>query len=234
MSDENKPINEVDVKSLKKRAIALVFLVFLILGLAFFLSAWTIQYWQGWAYLLTIAVPMSIFGAYILKHDPKFLERRLRTKEKRQTQKLIQTLGMVPFLLTFGLPGFDVRFGWSGVPVFAAITGLVLVLLGYLMVLYVFLTNSFASRVVDVEKGQKVITTGPYSLVRHPMYFGLIFFYGATPLALGSYWVLILAALIVPILVVRIRDEEKELAENLDGYREYMQKVKHRLIPGIW
>jgi len=234
MNEDMKQPEAIDIKSLKKRAISLVFLIYLILGLVFFLSAWTIKYWQGWAYILTIAIPMGIFGVYMFKHDPKLLERRLRTKEKRKEQRLIIKLGILPFLLTFVLPGFDVRFGWSAVPLFVAIIGLALVLLGYLMILYVFRTNSYASRVVDVEKEQKVITTGPYALVRHPMYFALIFFYGATPLALGSYWALILAFLIFPILVFRIKDEEKELLENLAGYREYTQKVKYRFIPGIW
>ncbi len=234
MNQEMKQPEAMDIQALKRKAIVRVTLVYLILGLAFFLSAWTIKYWQGWAYLLTIAVPMMIFGAYMFKHDPKLLERRLRTKEKRKEQQLIQTLGILPFLLTFVLPGFDVRFGWSKVPVFVSIIGLVLVLSGYLLTLYVFKINSFAARVVDVEKEQKVITTGPYALVRHPMYFALIFFYGASPLALGSYWALIFAFLIIPILIFRIKDEEKELLENLAGYREYTQKVKSRFIPGIW
>ena len=234
MNEDMKQPEAIDIKSLKKRAISLVFLIYLILGLVFFLSAWTIKYWQGWAYILTIAIPMVIFGVYMFKHDPKLLERRLRTKEKRKEQRLIIKLGILPFLLTFVLPGFDVRFGWSKVPVLTSILGLALVLFGYLLTLYVFKTNSFAARVVDVEKEQKVISTGPYARVRHPMYFALIFFYGATPLALGSYWALILAFLIFPILVFRIKDEEKELLENLAGYREYTQKVKYRFIPGVW
>jgi protein-S-isoprenylcysteine O-methyltransferase Ste14 len=234
MNQEMKQSEGIDIKSLKRKAIFLVSLIYLILGLAFFLSAWTIKYWQGWAYILTIAIPMSIFGVYMFKHDPKLLERRLRTKEKRKEQKLIQKLGLVPVLLTFVLPGFDVRFGWSKAPVLVSIIGLALVLFGYLLTLYVFKINSFAARVVDVEKEQKVITTGPYALVRHPMYFALIFFYGASPLALGSYWALILALFIFPILIFRIKDEEKELLENLGGYRDYTQKVRYRLIPGIW
>jgi protein-S-isoprenylcysteine O-methyltransferase Ste14 len=98
----------------------------------------------------------------------------------------------------------------------------------------VFLTNSYASRVVEVEKEQRVITTGSYALVRHPMYVGVIFFYGVTPIALGSYWAMIPSLLIIPILVFRIKDEEKELLENLAGYREYTQKVKYRLLPFVW
>lgn len=223
-----------DIKALKIQAIIRVSAMIFILGLAFFLSAWTFDYWQAWVYIIGLLIPMMIFGAHMLKHNPKFLERRMRMKEKRKEQRLILRLGLLPFLASFILPGFDVRFGWSRVPPSLAVTGLALVLAGYLMVLYVFKTNSFASRVVEVEKEQRVITTGPYALVRHPMYTALILFYGATPLALGSYWALFLSVLIIPILVFRIKDEEKELSANLDGYRDYARKVKYRLIPGLW
>lgn len=234
MTQETKNPESVDLKALKKRAAVFASTVYLFLGLVFFLSAWTFRYWQAWAYLLTIAVPMSVFGMYAFKHDPKLLERRLKTKEKREKQKLVQKFAVVPLLMTFVLPGFDVRYGWSQVPVFLCLIGLALVLFGYVFTLYVFKVNSFAARIVDVEKGQKVITTGPYALVRHPMYFAMVFFYGATPLALGSYWALILAAFVFPVFIIRIKDEEKELIENLEGYREYTQKVKFRFIPGIW
>lgn len=121
--------------------------------------------------MAVITVPMIFFGVYMFKHNPKFLERRMRVKEKREKQKRIQKLGIVPFLFVFLLPGFDKRLGWSNVSIPVTIAGLALVLLGYLLILYVFRTNAFASRVVKVENEQKVITTGPYALVRHPMYF---------------------------------------------------------------
>jgi protein-S-isoprenylcysteine O-methyltransferase Ste14 len=225
---------EIDIKSLKKTVFIRFSLVFLIMGLVFFLSSGTIRYWEAWAYLITLAVPMVIFGIYMFKHNPKFLERRMKIKEKRKKQHLIQMIGMLPFLLVYILPGFDRRFGWSDVPFPVALIGLALVLIGYLMILYVFITNSYASRVVEVEKEQRVITTGPYALVRHPMYVGVVFFYGITPIALGSYWAMIPSLLIIPILVFRIIDEEKELLENLAGYREYTQKVGYRLVPGLW
>lgn len=226
--------DEIDIKSLKKTVFTRFSFVFLIMGLVFFLSSGTIRYWEAWAYLITIAVPMVIFGTYMFKHNPKFLERRMKIKEKRKKQHLIQTIGMLPFLLVYILPGFDKRFGWSFVPIPIALTGLALVLLGYLMILYVFITNIYASRVVEVEEEQRVITAGPYALVRHPMYVGVIFFYSITPIALGSYWAMIPSLLIIPILVFRIIDEEKELLENLAGYREYMKKVKYRLVPWLW
>jgi protein-S-isoprenylcysteine O-methyltransferase Ste14 len=224
----------VEIKSVKRLALIRVSVVFIIIGLMFFLPAGTLKYWQGWVYMIVIAIPMIFFGVYMFKHDPKLLERRMRIKEKREKQKLIVKLGVLPFLLAFIVPGFDRRFGWSEVSLPVTILGLALVLLGYLMTLYVFKTNSFASRVVEVEKEQKVITTGPYALVRHPMYFSMIIFYLFTPLALGSYWAVVPALSIIPVLVARIGDEEKELLDNLEGYREYSQKVKHRLIPGVW
>jgi protein-S-isoprenylcysteine O-methyltransferase Ste14 len=231
---EKPVISGVEIKSVKRLALIRVSVVFIIIGLMFFLPAGTLKYWQGWVYMIVIAIPMIFFGVYMFKYDPKLLERRMRIKEKREKQKLIVKLGVLPFLLAFIVPGFDRRFGWSEVSLPVTILGLALVLLGYLMTLYVFKTNSFASRVVEVEKEQKVITTGPYELVRHPMYFSMIIFYLFTPLALGSYWAVVPALSIIPVLVARIGDEEKELLDNLEGYREYSQKVKHRLIPGVW
>ena len=222
------------IKSVKRLALIRVSVLFITIGVMFFLPAGTVKYWQGWVYMIVIAIPMIFFGVYMFKHDPKLLERRMRIKEKREKQKLIVKLGVLPFLLAFIVPGFDRRFGWSEVSLPVTILGLALVLLGYLMTLYVFKTNSFASRVVEVEQEQKVITTGPYALVRHPMYFSVIIFYLFTPLALGSYWAVVPALSIIPVLVARIEDEEKELLDNLEGYREYAQKVKHRLIPGVW
>ena len=227
-------MQEVDLKALKRTVIVRFFLIMLILGFVFFLSAGTMKYSEAWAYLFTISMPMLIFGIYMFRHNPKFLERRMKTEEKRKEQKLIQKVAVLPFLLVYLLPGLDKRFGWSDLPFSITLLGLALVLLGYLMILYVFITNSYASRVVEVEKGQRVITTGPYALVRHPMYVGVIFFYGATPIALGSYGALVPSLLIIPILVFRIKDEEKELLENLAGYREYAQKVKYRLVPYVW
>ena len=227
-------MQEVDLKALKRTVFVRFSLILLILGLVFFFSAGTIKYREAWAYIITISIPMIIFGIYMFRHNPKFLERRMKTEEKRKEQKLIQKVGALPFLLVYLLPGLDKRFGWSDLPYSIALIGLAPVLLGYLMILYVFLTNSYASRVVEVEKGQRVITTGPYALVRHPMYVGVILFYSVTPIALGSYWAMIPSLLIIPILVFRIKDEEKELLENLTGYREYAQKVKYRLLPFVW
>jgi protein-S-isoprenylcysteine O-methyltransferase Ste14 len=209
-------------------------MLFPVLGLMFFLPAWSLKYWEGWVYIFIIAIPVLIFGIYLFKNDPKLLERRMRTKETRKEQKLIIKLSYLAFPLVFALPGFDKRLDWSQVPVYVELAAFLLVLAGYLMVICVFKANSYASRIIEVEEEQKVISTGPYAVVRHPMYFSQILFYLFTPLALGSYWAMIPAALFLLVFIPRILGEEQELLQNLKGYREYTEKVKYRLIPGIW
>ena len=158
----------------------------------------------------------------------------MRSKERETEQRLIIGIMTVCFLFTFLLPGFDQRFGWSRVPVLLVIISDAIVLLGYGFVFLVLRENSYASRVIEVEKDQKVISSGPYAIVRHPMYLGVALMFLFTPLALGSYWALFPAVLMIFVLVPRIFNEEKVLERDLDGYREYMQKVGYRLIPGIW
>jgi protein-S-isoprenylcysteine O-methyltransferase Ste14 len=206
----------------------------IVIMLFFFLPAGTWNYWQGWVYIGILIVPMFFVLVYLLRNDPELLERRMRTREKRNEQKLILKISLIFFLLAYILPGFDIRFGWSNVPVWACIAADVLVLLGYWVVFRVFQVNSYASRVVEINSGQKVIDTDIYAIVRHPMYFGAILMYTVSPLALGSYWAMIPGAMIVPVLVARILDEETALEKDLPGYVEYKQKTKYRLIPFIW
>jgi protein-S-isoprenylcysteine O-methyltransferase Ste14 len=224
----------VDLGALKKKLLVRYFLAFIAIGLILCLSAWTLEYWEAWAFIIVLAVPMGIFGVYMFKHDPKFLERRMRTRETRKKQKLILKLSILPYLIVFILPGFDKRLGWSNVALVVEIIGIAGVFLSYLLILYVFITNSFAGRVIEVEEGQKVITTGPYKLVRHPMYLATVLLYMFAPLALGSYWAMIPTVLFLFVFVPRIKDEEKVLAQNLEGYKEYTLKTRYRLIPGLW
>jgi protein-S-isoprenylcysteine O-methyltransferase Ste14 len=207
---------------------------FLFLGALFFIPAWTFNYWQAWVYLLTLFVPMMFILRYLYKHDPELLKRRMRTGEKQKTQKLIIATNWLVFLLAYALPGFDHRFQWSNVPAFVTIISFLLVLTGYLFIGLVFKTNSYASRIIEIAQDQKVITTGPYAIVRHPMYLGVLVFYAFSPMALGSYWAVIPALLIIFTLVWLITGEEKELVKNLKGYKEYTFKTKYRLVPGIW
>ena len=235
MSEQTKGISsELNQKSFRIMVITRFAGFIIVLGFMFFLPAWTFNYWQAWVYMLILSVPMIFIVRYLYKHDPELLERRMRMREKQKTQKLIQLLLWPIFLLAYIIPGFDYRLHSSNVPLIIVIISEVLVLLSYLFIGQVFKTNSYASRIVEVEKGQKVITTGPYAIVRHPMYLGVFVMYIFSPLALGSYWALIPALLIVPILFIRIRDEERELLDNLEGYKEYVMKTKYRLIPGIW
>jgi len=209
-------------------------LAFFVLSMMFFLPAGTWAYWEAWMYLSLLFIPMVFVIAYLLKKDPELLARRMRTREKEGAQKLIVKLSYIPFLLAFLIPGFDKRFGWSNVAPGISIAAGICVLLGYGMVFLVFRENRYASRVIEVEQGQTVISSGPYAMVRHPMYLGALLMYILSPLALGSHWAMIPAVLFVPIIVARIRNEERVLVKNLKGYQGYMQETRYRLIPGLW
>ncbi len=227
-------LEDLKSKSLKKAVFLRFIAAFISLSLLFFLPAWTFNYWQAWVYMFVMLALVAIMVGYLYRHDPALLERRMRTQERQKSQKLISALFTLFFLPALIIPGLDVRYGWSQVPLIVIVMADIAVLLGYLAFALVLKTNSYASRVVDVEKGQKVITTGPYAVVRHPMYSSALIIFTFSPLALGSYWAMIPAAIMVLILMARISGEEKELRENLEGYREYMQKTKYRLVPGIW
>jgi len=231
---EEKSVAAADSGRMKRAiAIRFAFMPF-ILGAMFFWPAGTFRYWQAWIYMALLLIPMFGVLVYFLKKDPAVLERRLRTKEKESRQKIILILGWPSILGTFFLPGFDRRFGWSAMPPALVIAADVVVLAAYLFFILVLRENRFAGRTVEVEGGQRVITTGPYSVVRHPMYAVLMPLYMFTPLALGSYWGLIPALLMPVVFVARIFDEERVLSRELEGYKEYMGRVKYRLIPGIW
>lgn len=192
------------------------------------------DYWQGWMYMGTLILPLIFTLTYFFKHDPALLERRMRLREKESAQRKIIAVSYLYFLVAFILPGVDVRFGWSNVPPLVSISADVFVLTGYMIFVWVMTVNSFLSRTVQVDAGQTVVSTGPYAIVRHPMYFGVSLMYIASPLALGSYWALIPALVIVPLLAARILNEEEVLLRELAGYAAYRQKVKYRLLPGIW
>ncbi|MFN2119433.1 MAG: methyltransferase family protein [Anaerolineales bacterium] len=207
---------------------------FLVLCAMFFLPAGTLAYWEAWAWMGVLFVPMAGVLVYLVRKDPALLERRMRTREPEKEQSLLIKLSLLWFVLTFLLPGFDRRFGWSDVPFWVVIVADVLVLLSYCLFIVVVRENTYASRVVEVERGQEVISSGPYSIVRHPMYLGVLVMYVCTPLALGSSWALIPAVLIIPVIIARIRNEEKVLQRDLPGYSQYMQTTRFRVVPGVW
>ena len=199
-----------------------------------FIPAGTLAYWEGWLYLAVLLIPMFFVMAYMLKNSPDLLARRMKVRERETEQKGIVLLSTVLFLIAFMIPGLDFRFGWSDVPVPVILLADLCVLLAYGFVILVFRENHYAARVVEVEQGQKVIDTGPYALVRHPMYSGVLVMYIFSPLALGSYWGVLPMLVMIPILIARLRNEETVLLRDLPGYADYMERTKYRLVPGIW
>ncbi len=221
-------------RQLLKQVFSRVLLAVIVLGLLFFFPAGTFNYWQAWIYCGTLFIPMIIIMIYLLRNNPELLERRLKMKEKERPQKLIFKLGIVFLFLAFIIPGVDFRFKWSYVPIAVVIFTDVIFLVGYLLFFLVLKTNTFASRIIEVEKEQRVISTGLYAIIRHPMYLAVLLMYCSSPLALGSYWAM-LAIIPFPILIVfRIINEEKVLIKELPDYKEYLQKTKYRLIPFLW
>ena len=172
-----------------------------------------------------------------MKKDPKLLKRRVNGgpgAEKEKSQKIIQSLASIAFITMFVVSAIDHRFGWSRVPPYVVAVGDVLVALGLLIVFFVFKENTFTSAIIEVDAGQKVISTGPYKFVRHPMYTGGLVMLLGVPLALGSWWGLLTVIPIAIVIIQRLFDEEKFLAKNLPGYSGYQKKVRHRLLPFIW
>ncbi len=207
-----------------------------LIGLSLFISAGTMQYWQAWVYLGVGAVSSFALTLYIV-NDPILLENRSKAgpaAERRLTQKIIVSVTGLPGIATFVVPGFDHRFGWSSVPPCLSIAGNLLILLSMWMVYRVFKENSFGSATVEIGKDQKVISSGPYAIVRNPMYSSAAVYFIGMALALGSYWGLIPAILTILCLIWRLFDEEKFLTENLPGYIEYRAKVRWHLIPGVF
>jgi protein-S-isoprenylcysteine O-methyltransferase Ste14 len=225
--------------SLTQRAARDFAITFLFLSLLIFLSAGSLRYWQAWVYLGLIAGFWTIFLTNFLKHDPALLERRLQRRENEPEQRLFQRLFMLMIILAYILPGLDFRFGWSrtrlgGVPLALVVTGEVLVATGSVFIFWVMKTNTFAASTIQVETGQRVIDNGPYAAIRHPMYTGMLVWALGTPLALGSYVALPVFAMLIPGLAFRLVNEEHVLRRDLPGYIEYCQRVRFRLIPGVW
>jgi protein-S-isoprenylcysteine O-methyltransferase Ste14 len=209
----------------------------IMLGLTIFLPAWTLDYWQAWVLVAIFFACTLAVTLYLMKNDPKLLERRVKAgvgAEQERSQNIIQAVAALVFIAIFVVSALDHRFSWSTVPRYLIALGDALIVLGFYLVFLVFKENSFASGTIEVGAEQKVIATGPYALVRHPMYVGALVMLVGVPLALGSLWGLIAIVPMVVVLVARLLDEEKFLAKNLAGYSEYQGKVRHRLLPLIW
>ncbi len=207
-----------------------------LIGLALILAAGTLNYWQAWVFLGVGAVSSVLLTLSMIK-NPILLENRIKygpTAEKRTIQKIIVLCAGIPAIAAFIVPALDRRFGWSNVPFWLSIAGDILIIVSMWMVYRVFKENSFGSATVEVANDQKVISTGPFAIVRNPMYACAAVYFIGTSLALGSYWGLIASILTILGLVWRLFDEEKFLAQNLPGYTEYCAKVRWHLIPGIF
>ncbi len=206
----------------------------LFLGLLLFIPAGTLNYLNAWLFIALLFIPMFIVGVVLLFRSPELLEKRLKQKETEKQQKIVILLSLIMFVGGFVLCGFDYRFGWSKLPFLVSMVAAAVMFIGYIMYAEVLRENAYLSRTVEVSEDQKVIDTGLYGVVRHPMYFSTILLFVSMPLVLGSLYGFLLFLLYPFLLVGRIKNEEAVLKEGLPGYDEYMKKVKYRLIPFIW
>jgi len=223
--------------SLNAKAWLALAVLAVVMGLLLFVPAGTIHYWQAWVYL-SIFFGASVFTTiYLMRNDPALLQRRMSggpTAEKRAPQRVIMVFASVGFVALLVVSALDRRFGWSVVPLYVVIAGDLLVAVGFYFIFLVYRANTFSSATIQVAPNQTVISTGPYALVRHPMYASATLYVIGTPPALASYWGLLGAAAMLPFLIWRLVDEERLLARNLPGYTEYQKRVPHRVVPGIW
>ncbi len=206
---------------------------------ALFACAGSVKFWQGWAWLAVFVFPFLAFMSYLYRHDPKLLDRRMRLKEEIRAQKFYQAAAPLIMVSCLVLGALDYRFGWSRtalrpVPVWLTLLADAWVLGGVLLIVWVMRVNSFAARTIQVEAGQPVVSSGPYSLVRHPMYLGAAMISLANPLALASWIAVPVSALLIPVLVLRLLNEEGFLRHELPGYSEYCLHTRFRLVPLIW
>lgn len=206
----------------------------ILMGAILFLPAGTIKYPHAWLFMALLFVPMLILGIILFVKSPELLSKRLKSKEKENAQVGVVIVSAVMFLGSFVLAGFDFRYGWSHIPVWGVVIAAVLQFAAYGMYAEVMRENAYLSRTVEIQENQKVVDTGLYGVVRHPMYTSTVLLYLAMPVVLGS-WIAFVVMLFYPVIIVfRILNEEKVLEQGLEGYREYKQRVKYRLIPFIW
>jgi protein-S-isoprenylcysteine O-methyltransferase Ste14 len=209
----------------------------LVMGGLLFITAGTARYWQAWAFLTVFFSAATAHTLYLMKHDPALLQRRVSggpTAEKEPQQRIIMAFTSLGFIALLVVPALDRRLGWSALPAAAVVGGDVLVLVGYYFIFRVFKENTFTSATIEIAQDQRVISTGPYAIVRHPMYASALLYLVGMPFALGSLWGLLALVGTMPFLIWRLFDEERFLAKNLTGYREYCARVPWRLIPRVF
>lgn len=209
----------------------------LCLAALLFIAAGSLTFWRGWAYVFVFSAASVVITEYCRRYDPALLRRRMRAgpvAERRPSQKLIQLGASLAVIAVYVTAGLDYRYGWSEVPSLLSAAGFVAVAAGFLAIFRVYRENSFAAATIEIDHGQTVVATGPYALVRHPMYAGALLLFLGTPLALGSLWGLLPVAALTIVLIMRLLDEEAYLAANLPGYEDYRRKTPFRLAPMVW
>lgn len=227
------PVSEMRRKILPKVLINFFF-GFIFLGLLIFVPAGTIKFFNGWLFIAGLFIPMMFILCYLFIKDPELLGKRINLKEKEDAQKKYVRLSLVLFVSAYIIPGLDFRYNWSDIPLWIVFIALFVMICGYIMFIIVMLQNRYASRVIEIQDRQKLIDTGLYSVVRHPMYLSATVLYLASAVVMGSYYALIPMVLVPFLLAFRIKNEEKILLTGLPGYEEYVKKVKYRMIPFIW
>ncbi len=219
------------------RALAGFIFLFMVIAAVFFGLAGTLSDGRAWLMLAVFFGCAGLITLWLWFRDKALLERRVKAgpgSEADPMQNLIQALAGIVFLATFAVPGLDMRFGWSHAPLAVSLAGDGMIALGFLMVFLTFRENSFTAGTIEIAEGQPVIATGPYAMVRHPMYAGALIMIAAIPLALGSWFGLVPAALLVPVILWRLMREEAFLTAHLPGYGDYRGRVRYRLAPGVW
>ena len=206
----------------------------LITGVMLFVPAGTLVYHGAWLFISLLFTPILIVGVVLMIKNPELLRKRLEMKEREKEQKSVVALSGLLLVASFIVAGLDHRFGWSHVSCVIVVIASVVLLVGYALYAEVLRENVYLSRVVEVQEGQRVIDTGLYSIVRHPMYFAVTLLYLAIPLVLGSWWALLVMSPCVLLLALRIRNEEQVLHQGLPGYTDYTERVRYRMIPWVW
>jgi protein-S-isoprenylcysteine O-methyltransferase Ste14 len=222
---------------LNRRAWLALAVLAAVMALLLFVPAGTVRYWRAWVYLAIFFTASVLTTRYLMEKDPALLERRMSggpAAEKRPTQRVIMLGASLSFIALLVVPALDYRYRRSSMPVALSLVGDLLVAIGFSLIFLVYRENTFTSATIEVAPDQVVIATGPYAIVRHPMYASASLYLVGTPMALGSAWGFIPLAFMIPFLIWRLLDEERFLARNLPGYVDYQQRVRHRLIPFVW
>lgn len=206
----------------------------LLVGLLLFLPAGTLYYPQGMLFSVVLFVPILIMGIVLFIKAPELLKKRLNNREKETAQKGVVAASGLIFIIGFVLAGLDFRFGWSKLPLVVTLVAIILFLFSYILLAFVLRQNEYLSRTIEVQENQKVVDTGLYGVVRHPMYMATIIMFLSMPIILGSLVSFIIFLAYPIVIAIRIKNEEHILSEQLDGYAEYKQKVKYKVIPFIW